>query len=276
MTFFFETLLGGLLAGTLYSLVAIGFVLIYKASGVFNFAQGSMLLFAALTFVSLHDQGVPFALALLLTVIVMIIGALLIERLVLRPLVNRSQITLFMATLGLSFIIEGLAQGLMGIALQTPLSFGVATNVIGALVLLLWWPIRQKPGLGTVLNVMLIGPSAQFGLWLLPEVHGLAWQVPVFVCGLLMVAVATGLYIGARFGPGPRDGLMTGLHARTGWPIWVVRSLIEGSVLLIGWWLGGNVGVGTLAFALLIGPLCGVTLPLFGIRKPAPAAVAAP
>ncbi|GEM_PF-328602 len=114
MTFFFETLLGGLLAGTLYSLVAIGFVLIYKASGVFNFAQGAMLLFAALTFVSLHDQGVPFALALLLTVIVMIGGALLIERLVLRPLVNRSQITLFMATLGLSFIIEGLAQGLMG------------------------------------------------------------------------------------------------------------------------------------------------------------------
>ncbi|MDC6657768.1 branched-chain amino acid ABC transporter permease, partial [Leclercia adecarboxylata] len=114
MTFFFETLLGGLLAGTMYSLVAIGFVLIYKASGVFNFAQGSMLLFAALTFVSWHDQGVPFALALLLTVIVMIVGALLIERLVLRPLVNRSQIALFMATLGLSFIIEGLAQGLMG------------------------------------------------------------------------------------------------------------------------------------------------------------------
>lgn len=161
-----------------------------------------------------------------------------------------------------------------GIALQTPLSFGVATNVIGALVLLLWWPIRQKPGLGTVLNVMLIGPSAQFGLWLLPEVHGLAWQIPTFVCGLLLVALATGLYIGARFGPGPRDGLMTGLHARTGWPIWIVRSAIEGTVLLIGWWLGGNVGVGTLAFALLIGPLCGVTLPLFGIRKPAPATVA--
>jgi len=159
-----------------------------------------------------------------------------------------------------------------GIALQTPLSFGVATNVIGALVLLLWWPIRQKPGLGTVLNVLLIGPSAQFGLWLLPEIHGLAWQIPMFVLGLLLVALATGLYIGARFGPGPRDGLMTGLHARTGWPIWAVRSGIEGSVLLIGWWLGGNVGVGTLAFALLIGPLCGITLPLFGIGRPAPAA----
>ncbi|MCC7634790.1 YczE/YyaS/YitT family protein [Stenotrophomonas rhizophila] len=158
-----------------------------------------------------------------------------------------------------------------GIALHTPLSFGVATNVIGALVLLLWWPIRQKPGLGTVLNVMLIGPSAQLGLWVLPEVHGLLLQVPMFVCGLLLVALATGLYIGARFGPGPRDGLMTGLHARSGWPIWIVRSLIEGSVLLVGWWLGGNVGVGTLAFALLIGPLCGVTLPLFGIGKAAPA-----
>nr|BFE97972.1 branched-chain amino acid ABC transporter permease [Pseudomonas brassicacearum subsp. brassicacearum] len=103
-----------MLAGTLYSLVAIGFVLIYKASGVFNFAQGAMLLFAALTFVSLREQGLSFALALVLTVLVMIVGALLIERLVLRPLVNRSQITLFMATLGLSFIIEGLAQGLMG------------------------------------------------------------------------------------------------------------------------------------------------------------------
>ncbi|MFS2047320.1 hypothetical protein ACEN9Z_25345, partial [Stenotrophomonas geniculata] len=77
-------------------------------------------------------------------------------------------------------------------------------------------------------------------------------------------------YIGAKLGPGPRDGLMTGLHARTGWPIWKVRSLIEGSVLLLGWWLGGNVGLGTLAFALLIGPLCGMTLGWFGIGRPMP------
>ena len=102
MTFFFETLLGGLLAGTMYSLVAIGFVLIYKASGVFNFAQGAMLLFAALTFVSLHDQGVPFALALLLTVIVMSLGALLIERLVLRHLA-RNAFVLVLTTIGLQF-----------------------------------------------------------------------------------------------------------------------------------------------------------------------------
>ncbi|WP_305805553.1 hypothetical protein [Stenotrophomonas sp. YIM B06876] len=157
-----------------------------------------------------------------------------------------------------------------GIAAQTPLSFGLATNIVGALVLLLWWPIRQKPGVGTVLNVLVIGPSAQLGLWLLPEIHGLALQSGVFMLGLLLVAVATGLYIGARLGPGPRDGLMTGLHARYGWAIWKVRSGIEAGVLLIGWQLGGDVGVGTLAFALLIGPLCGITLPLFGVRKPAP------
>ncbi|TGV29470.1 hypothetical protein, partial [Mesorhizobium sp. M8A.F.Ca.ET.142.01.1.1] len=91
-----------------------------------------------------------------------------------------------------------------GIAAQTPLSFGLATNVIGALVLLLWWPLRQKPGVGTVLNVMLIGPSAQFGLWLLPPAVGLGWQLAMFCAGMLLVALATGLYIGARLGPGPR------------------------------------------------------------------------
>jgi len=114
MNFFLETLFGGLLSGTMYSLVAIGFVLIYKASGVFNFAQGAMLLFAALTCVSLQEAGLPFAAAVAASVVVMGLLALAIERAVLRPLVARSQITLFMATLGLSFIIEGLAQGLMG------------------------------------------------------------------------------------------------------------------------------------------------------------------
>lgn len=161
-----------------------------------------------------------------------------------------------------------------GIAAHTPLSFGLATNVIGAVVLLLWWPLRQKPGLGTVLNVLLIGPAAQFGLWLLPAVESLWLRLPLFAAGLLLIAVATGVYIGARLGPGPRDGLMTGLHARSGWPIWQVRSLIEGSALLAGWLLGGNVGLGTLAFALLIGPLCGMTLGWFGIGRPPVAAQA--
>jgi branched-chain amino acid transport system permease protein len=108
--FFLEVLIGGLAAGLMYSLVAIGFVLIYKTSGVLNFAQGAMLLFAALTFVSLHESGLPFAVALLITLATMIVLGVLIEKLVLRPLVNQPPITLFMATLGLSYVIEGVAE----------------------------------------------------------------------------------------------------------------------------------------------------------------------
>ncbi|WP_374265658.1 branched-chain amino acid ABC transporter permease [Zoogloea sp.] len=114
MDFFLEVLIGGLLSGVMYSLVAIGFVLIYKASGVFNFAQGAMVLFAALTFVSLVERGVPFWLAFAVTLASMLVLALLVERLVLRPLANRSPITLFMATLGLAYITEGAAQALWG------------------------------------------------------------------------------------------------------------------------------------------------------------------
>src|SRR6476620_5377699 len=106
MSFFIETLVGGLLAGIMYSLVAIGFVLIYKASGIFNFAQGSMVLFAALAFVTLREAGWGFAPALLVTLVVMVIGAIAIERFVLRALIGQSDLTLFMATLGLSFVIE--------------------------------------------------------------------------------------------------------------------------------------------------------------------------
>ena len=112
--FFFEVLIGGLLSGVMYSLVALGFVLIYKASGVFNFAQGSLVFFAALTFVGLTEHGLSFPVALLVTLVVMVIAGLLIERLVLRPLVNQPQISLFMATIGLSFFIEGLAQLVWG------------------------------------------------------------------------------------------------------------------------------------------------------------------
>ena len=153
-----------------------------------------------------------------------------------------------------------------GLSEQTGGSFGALTNVIGLVVLLLWIPIRQKPGLGTVLNVLLIGPSAQFGLWLFPEFQGLWQQVPAFVSGLLILALATGMYIGANFGPGPRDGLMTGLHRRTGWPIGLVRTLIEASVLVAGWVMGGNVGWGTLVFALSIGPMCAVTMHWFAAK----------
>jgi len=114
MSFFFEVLIGGLLSGIMYSLVALGFVLIYKASGVFNFAQGALVFFAALTFVGLQETGLPFWLALPATLLVMVLLAFVIERLVLRPLVNQPQITLFMATIGLAFFIEGLAQMMWG------------------------------------------------------------------------------------------------------------------------------------------------------------------
>jgi uncharacterized membrane protein YczE len=155
-----------------------------------------------------------------------------------------------------------------GIALHTGLSFGLLTNIIGVGVLLLWIPIRQRPGIGTLLNVLLIGPSAALGLAVIPPQHDLILQVALFAGGLALLAVASGLYIGARLGPGPRDGLMTGLHARTGWKIWIVRTGIEGAVLLVGWMLGGNIGVGTLAFAVLIGPLVNITMPLLRIPVP--------
>ena len=155
-----------------------------------------------------------------------------------------------------------------GIVLHTGFNYAVVTNVIGALVLLLWIPIRQKPGIGTVANVLLIGPSIQVGLWLLPDATELVPRILLLAGGLVALAIATGLYIGARFGPGPRDGLMTGIHRRTGWPIWAVRTSIELTVLVIGWLLGGNVGLGTLAFALLIGPLVNITLPLLRVPEP--------
>lgn len=162
-----------------------------------------------------------------------------------------------------------LSQGLVN---HFGLSFGLWTNIIGAVVLLAWIPLRQMPGVGTVLNVIMVGPSAQVVLWLLPEQESLWVRIPLFVLGLLAVAVASGLYIGANLGPGPRDGLMTGLHRRTGARIWVVRTAIEIVVLAIGWILGGNVGIGTLAFALLIGPMIGVTLDWFTVRPRAPQA----
>ena len=156
-----------------------------------------------------------------------------------------------------------------GIVLHTGLNFAIVTNIVGALVLLLWIPIRQKPGIGTVANVLLIGPSIEVGLWVLPQVEQLVPRVLLLAGGLALLAIATGLYIGARFGPGPRDGLMTGIHRRFGWPIWAVRTGIEVTVLTAGWLLGGNVGIGTLAFALLIGPMVNVTIPWLRVPEAA-------
>ncbi|MDQ0725304.1 YitT family protein [Microbacterium sp. W4I20] len=149
----------------------------------------------------------------------------------------------------------------LGIATQTGLGYGAVTNLVAVVVLLLWIPLRQRVGIGTLLNALLIGPSADLTLLVVPDPPSIWVGAPMFVVGLVLLAFATGLYIAASFGPGPRDGLMTGLVRRTGWRVWIVRTLIEGSVLLIGFLLGGPVGVGTVLFALGVGPLVGWFLP---------------
>ena len=154
-----------------------------------------------------------------------------------------------------------------GLARHTGIGVGWITNIVGLLVLLLWIPLRQKPGIGTLLNVLLVGTAIQGTVTVVPPVHGLLAQVLVLVAGVLVVALASGLYIGARFGPGPRDGLMTGMNARLGWPIWVSRLTVEVTVLVIGWLLGGTVGIGTVVFALGIGPLVHIALPLLDTAR---------
>lgn len=181
---------------------------------------------------------------------------------------------LFLYGIGIAFIVRGMIGAApwdvltQGIARHVPLTFGVITILVSIVVLLLWIPIRQRPGIGTVLNAVLVGPSADLGFLFIPDTDVLWLRIMFFVVGLLVLSGATGLYIGASFGPGPRDGLMTGLHRRTGWPIWVVRTGIEVIVVGVGWALGGNVGVGTVAFALLVGPLCQYFLRVFAIRLP--------
>ncbi|KQR25121.1 membrane protein YczE [Microbacterium sp. Leaf151] len=157
-----------------------------------------------------------------------------------------------------------------GLSRVTGLGIGWITNIVGLAVLLLWIPLRQKPGVGTIANILLVGTSMQIALGILPHPDALWMQVLLLVAGVVLVAVASGLYIGARFGPGPRDGLMTGLHGRLGWPIWACRLTVEGTVLILGWLLGGTVGVGTLVFALGIGPLVHVAMPLLAFTRTAP------
>lgn len=154
-----------------------------------------------------------------------------------------------------------------GVARHVGLAIGTVLIIVGALVLLLWIPLRQRPGLGTLSNVVLIGVSLNVSLQLLPTMHGLAWRVVVLAIGILLGAVATGMYIGARYGPGPRDGLMTGLARRTGRSIRLVRTCLEVTVLVAGWLLGGTVGIGTVAYAVAIGPLAQIFLPLFDSNR---------
>jgi uncharacterized membrane protein YczE len=160
-----------------------------------------------------------------------------------------------------------------GLTRHLPLSFGVMTMAIGAAVLLLWIPLRQWPGFGTVSNVFVIGLAVNEALVLLPPLHGLPLRIASMVGGVVLNGVAGGLYIGARLGPGPRDGLMTGLCRRTGYSVRVVRTSIEVTVLVVGVVLGGGIGVGTVVYALAIGPLVQFFLPLFAVAPPAPAAV---
>jgi uncharacterized membrane protein YczE len=135
-------------------------------------------------------------------------------------------------------------------------------------VLLLWLPLRQRPGIGTVANVIVIAVSVDVALALIPEPAGLPARAALMVGGIVLNGVASAAYIGARLGPGPRDGLMTGLAARTGWSIRLVRTGIELTVLAVGWLLGGTVGIGTVLYALAIGPLTQAFLPWFAIATP--------
>jgi branched-chain amino acid transport system permease protein len=213
MPFFLETLVGGLLAGVMYSMVAIGFVLIYKSSGVFNFAQGAMVLLAALTFVCLTERGLSFAAAFLATLAVMVVVAMLVERFLLRYLVNRSPVTLFMATLGLSYIVEGVAQAIWGADVHgldlgiedTPMALpllGVrvsrfdvyAATAAGALVVGLSL-FANRTRIGLSLRAVADDPLAALSLGVrLPRIWRVVWSLAGFV-GLI-----AGLFWGARSG----------------------------------------------------------------------------
>jgi uncharacterized membrane protein YczE len=153
-----------------------------------------------------------------------------------------------------------------GLSRQTGIGTGVWVCIVGALVLLLWIPLRQKPGIGTLSNVVVIGLVMEATLALLDPAEDAALRAALLVAGVVLNGVATGMYIGAAFGPGPRDGLMTGLAAR-GHSIRVVRTGIELAVLAAGAALGGTVGVGTVVYALAIGPLAHVLVPAFAVPR---------
>ena len=148
-----------------------------------------------------------------------------------------------------------------GISVKTGIPIGTVGIITGILVLVLWIPLREHPGVGTIANVLLIGVVIDLTLWIGPDGVEATWLRWVLLAGgTLVIAIGSGLYIGAGLGPGPRDGVMTGLGAR-GVPIGLARAFIEVSVLVVGWMLGGTVGVGTVVFAFGVGPLVGWMLP---------------
>jgi uncharacterized membrane protein YczE len=157
-----------------------------------------------------------------------------------------------------------LAQGL---TVRLPLTIGVATFLVSVVVLLLWIPLRERPGLGTIMNAIVIALALQVMVGVLPEMTGdsvlsLVARVLMALMGIALIGLGSGIYLTTGLGPGPRDGWMTGIHQRTGWPVSAVRLGIEATVLIAGWLLGGTVGVGTVLFALLIGPAVGYGLRL--------------
>jgi len=155
-----------------------------------------------------------------------------------------------------------------GIALNTPLSIGLAGILMSFVVLLFWIPLKQRVGIGTLINSVWIGVIIDIVLALLPDTNALWVRWSLLLSGILLVALGSGFYIGVRLGPGPRDGLMTGIAAR-GPSIRVARSMVEGTALLVGWLLGGNFGIGTFVFAATIGPLVQVFLPRLDLGTPA-------
>lgn len=158
-----------------------------------------------------------------------------------------------------------------GLAKLTGLSFGTVVILVGAVVLLLWIPLRQRPGIGTVSNVVVIGLVVDAAQAVLPTPSALAARIGFLVAGILLNGAATGLYLGARLGAGPRDGLMTGYVARRpGRSVRLVRTVIEVSVLAVGLLLGGTVGFGTVAYALAIGPLAHLFIPMFHVAPTTP------
>lgn len=185
---------------------------------------------------------------------------------------------LFLFGLGLAFMViadlglapwEVMHQGISG---RTGIPIGTVGILTGMLVLLAWFPIGERFGIGTLANVIFIGIVIDLSLWLLPDhLDSLAVRWPTMLGGLVLVAVGSGYYIGVHLGPGPRDGLMTGLSRRTGRPIGLVRAIIELTVLGVGWLLGGTVGAGTVAFAFGIGPLVQLFLGRLSLPFAAPA-----
>jgi uncharacterized membrane protein YczE len=156
-----------------------------------------------------------------------------------------------------------------GVAARTPLTIGQASIVIGLGVLVLWFPLRQRPGFGTVVNILTVGLMLDAWLLVIPVPEELWLRLAFTLAGVGMIGVGIGLYIGAGLGPGPRDGLMTGL-AEFGPPVWAVRLALESSALLLGWYLGGTVGVGTVAFAIGVPFLADWSLRRFAVREEEP------